>query len=160
MRLFVTVGAQMPFDRLIEAVDAWAHAHPEDTVLAQIGRAGAAPRYVEYARTLAPAAFDRAIREADALVGHAGIGTLFAALENAKPIVVLPREADRRETRNDHQIATARRFEASHPSVIVAWSAAELGPAIESLRSIRAEETIAPEASGPLIDAIARFLDS
>jgi len=35
--IFVTVGAQMAFDRLIRAVDAWAGVHPAVSVFGQIG---------------------------------------------------------------------------------------------------------------------------
>ena len=35
--IFVTVGAQMPFDRLTSSVDRWAASHPTSDVVAQIG---------------------------------------------------------------------------------------------------------------------------
>ena len=40
MKLLLTVGAQMPFDRLVLAMDAWAAANPSARVAAQIARAG------------------------------------------------------------------------------------------------------------------------
>ena len=66
---------------------------------------------------------------ADAVVAHAGIGTILGALELGKPTVVMPRRAALGEHRNDHQLATARRF--SGPGIAVALDehelAAELG---------------------------------
>ena len=56
---------------------------------------------------------------ADAIIGHAGIGTIITALQLAKPLLVMPRQGALRETRNDHQLATARRF-CNFPSVHVA----------------------------------------
>lgn len=156
--LLVTVGAQMPFDRLIRAVDGWAGAHPDVRVRAQIGDSDLATPNLEATRFLSPPDFDRAYEEADAVIGHAGIGTLFAAMERGKPILVLPREAARRETRNDHQVATARRFE-RFEGVLVAWTEEELPARIDELLRLRAAPSLAAEASGPLIEAVARFID-
>lgn len=158
MKLLVTVGAQMPFDRLIRAVDAWAKERPDYDILAQIGPTELSPAHVRATPFLDPAAFERAYDEADAIVGHAGIGTLFAAMQRGKPILVLPREAARKETRNDHQIATARRF-ATFRGVSVAWSEDELPTKLDALSQLRGEAVLADEARGPLIDAIAAFID-
>ncbi|MGE0792104.1 MAG: glycosyltransferase [Sandaracinaceae bacterium] len=158
MKLFVTVGAQMPFDRLIRAVDSWAGAHPRHRVRAQIGETDLVVRHCEAHRFLQPAEFDRAYDDADAIVGHAGIGTLFAAMERGTPIAVLPRQARLRETRNDHQIATARRFE-SRDGVLVAWTEAELPAVLDALVLAPAASRLAPHASAPLLGAIARFID-
>lgn len=157
--IFVTVGAQMPFDRLVRAVDAWAKDRPRGAILAQIGESEYVPEHVEWKKFLSPAEFERAYDEAEAIVGHAGIGTLFAALERNKPIVVMPRRADLRETRNDHQIATARRF-AELAGVAVAWDQASL---IERLGAIdRAKPTLSlrTESRGALVRRIAEFIDA
>ena len=45
-----------------------------------------------------------------AIVAHAGMGTILTALEIGKPLLVMPRRAALGEHRNDHQLATARRF--------------------------------------------------
>lgn len=158
MKLFVTVGAQMPFDRLVLAIDAWAVAHPEHQVLAQIGQSELRPTCIRAAHFLSASDFERAYDEADAVIGHAGIGTLFAAMERGKPIVVLPREAARRETRNDHQIATARRFQ-SVAGVVVAWTELDLPGALDRALALEGEATLAHEAQGTLIEAIASFID-
>lgn len=158
MKLLLTVGAQMPFDRLVRSVDAWARGRAEHSVLAQVGTAEYAPTHLEAREFLPPAEFDRAYDAADAIVGHAGIGTLFAAMQRGKPILVLPREARRRETRNDHQIATARRFE-RYPGVLVAWTEADVSARMDELLALEGAPSLADEASGPLIDAMARFIE-
>ncbi|MCZ7682101.1 MAG: hypothetical protein M5U28_26235 [Sandaracinaceae bacterium] len=86
-----------------------------------------------------------------------GTGTLLAALERGRPIVVLPRRADLRETRNDHQLATAARF-AELAGVSVAWSERELPRALERLAAAPPTLRLAQEASGPLVRRIAAFL--
>lgn len=158
MRVFLTVGAQMPFDRLVRAMDAWAKDRPGHEILAQIGESEYVPSHVKWTKFLSPPEFDRAYDGADAIVGHAGIGTLFAALERGKPIVVMPRRADLRETRNDHQIATARRFEAL-AGVAVAWDPASLLARLERLDAAKPAFTWNAQARGGLVRRIAEFID-
>ncbi|HHH28973.1 MAG TPA: hypothetical protein ENK57_11605 [Polyangiaceae bacterium] len=159
MRLLVTVGAQLPFKRLIRAVDAWVQAHPGHRVLAQIGETDERPSHARWTKFLMPDDFDQEFDGADAIIGHAGIGTLFAAMQRGKPILVLPRESARRETRNDHQIATARAFQ-SYAGVVVAWSEAEVADAIDRLLTTDGSTTLTEAASGSLIERIAEFVDS
>jgi UDP-N-acetylglucosamine transferase subunit ALG13 len=155
-RVFLTVGAQMPFDRLVRAVDAWAAARPAHVFFAQIGDSAYVPRHLEWTRILSPHDFDRRYDDADAIVGHAGIGTLFAALERGKPIVVMPRRGDLHETRNDHQLATARRFEAL-AGVTIAWDERELSQKLVTLA--RPSLALAHEAHGSIVRTIADFID-
>lgn len=109
--IFVTVGTQLPFDRLVTAVDAWAGRHPEAHVVAQVGRSRYRPRNLEYYRFLEPHAFEELFGAADCIIAHAGIGTILAALERTTPIIILPRRAVLGEQRTEHQLATARSFE-------------------------------------------------
>jgi UDP-N-acetylglucosamine transferase subunit ALG13 len=162
MKLLLTVGAQMPFDRLVLAMDAWAAANPSAHVTAQVGDSEVRATHLHAQRFLEPAHFDRACDDADAIVGHAGIGTLFAALERGKPVLVLPRRADLRETRNDHQLATARRF-GERPGVVVVWEERELPEGLERLAAlVSAAPGVAEPArrEGPLFDVIRDFVDT
>lgn len=162
-RIFVTVGAQMPFDRLVHAVDAWASARGlASDVLAQIGPTDAPPAHVEHARFLAPADFDRAYEEASFVVAHAGTGSILAALQRGRPIVVMPRRASLRETRNDHQVATAKGF-AAHAAISIAWDEHELPAVLDRAlaRGPRATDArLGRDASPELVSALRRFLDA
>lgn len=158
MRIFLTVGAQMPFDRLVVAIDRWASQHPEHEVRAQIGRTDLSPPHLRTSRFLSASEFERAYDDADRIVGHAGIGTIFAALQRQKPIVVLPRRAELQETRNDHQLATARRFE-ELAGVVVAWQEGELPERLEGPRARAPTLSLAGEARGPLVSALASLLN-
>ena len=109
--IFVTVGTQLPFDRLIAAVDAWAGETGVGDVFAQIGPTAYVPRHIEFAQFIPPAECAQRMREADAIVAHAGMGTILNALQLGKPLLVMPRRASLGEHRNEHQSATARRFE-------------------------------------------------
>jgi len=108
--IFVTVGTQLPFDRMIRAVDGWAAQNTDEDVFAQIGDATFVPSVMEWTRFLTPDETAVRMREADLIVAHAGVGTIISAVQLQKPIVVFPRRADLGEQRNDHQLATARRF--------------------------------------------------
>lgn len=123
--IFLTVGAQMPFDRLVRWVDEWAGRHPEATVVAQIGPTELAPRHLEVTPFLDPPAFRKLMTQARAVVAHAGMGSILTALELGKPVLVVPRLGSLDETRNDHQVATAQRF-VSEGLVRAAYDEAEL----------------------------------
>jgi len=109
--IFITVGHQMPFDRLVTAMDAWAHAQHRSDVFAQIGETTSWPRYIQAVPFLTPAQFTTRMNEATCIVGHAGTGTIIAALQRGTPLLVVPRKSSLAETRNDHQFATADFFE-------------------------------------------------
>jgi len=105
--ILVTIGTQLPFDRLISAIDALAP-QLEEPVYAQIGDGAYQPRNIEFVRTVPPAEFETRFRAARLIVAHAGIGTVLMAQKLNKPIVMFPREARFGEHRNDHQLATCR----------------------------------------------------
>lgn len=108
--IFVTVGAQMPFDRMVRIVDDWAARAGRSDVFAQIGYGEYRPETIQYENLLTPTRFRKMATEASLIVSHAGMGTIITALELRKPIIIVPRRADLHETRNDHQIETAKRF--------------------------------------------------
>ena len=155
--ILVTVGAQMPFDRLVLAVDHWARDHGIQDVFAQIGDGGQEPEFITWTRFLEPDEFRRRLEAADVLVAHAGTGSILNACELGKPVLVLPRHASKNETRNDHQIATARRFE-EMGHVQVAWDEDELRARLEDFRSQSAAPCIPAAASPELIAALAEFV--
>jgi len=131
--IFVTVGSQLPFDRLIRAVDDWCAQHSTQEVFAQIadpGSRGYYPKNVEWKRYLDPEQFERRLCSATLIIAHAGMGSIISALMAAKPIVIMPRRAPLHEHRNDHQYATANKFQ-SRENVHVALNASDLGATID-----------------------------
>ncbi len=155
--IFVTVGAQMPFDRLIRAVDAWASSHPGEEVFAQIGEGEYEPAHMQWARFLEPAAFGERIASADFIVAHAGTGSIISALGAGRPIVVMPRRSDLRETRNDHQLATVSRL-CKREGIAVAEDERALVEQLDRLSSLPTPPRLSPYASDSLIEAISGFL--
>lgn len=155
--IFVTVGDSMPFDRLILAVDAWMGRNPHAECFAQIGMAGVPPKFMSWVRRLEPSEFQRRLESADLVVSHAGMGTILSALTVGKPLLVLPRSGKLRETRNDHQIATAQHF-ASTGRLTAAFSEEELAQHLDRLDSLMAAPRIGRFASESLLQTLASFL--
>lgn len=156
--IFATVGSQEPFDRLIRAIDEWATSRGRSDVFAQIGNSAFRPRHIKFTKFLEPVEFNRVVREATIIVAHAGMGSIISALELGKPIVVMPRRGKFRETRNDHQVATAERF-GSHGQVIVAQDENDLAEKLDSAITVPGNNPIAMEATPRLISTIRGFLD-
>lgn len=155
--IFVTVGTQLPFDRLIASVDAWAGETAVSDVFAQIGPGAYVPRHLEFAQFISPAECVERMREADAIVAHAGMGTILQALQLGKPLLVMPRRASLGEHRNEHQSATAERFKALG-SVEVADDSETLARKLNTLHVLDAAEPISRYASPRLINALSSFI--
>ena len=156
--IFATVGSQEPFDRLIRAIDEWAKSRGRSDVFAQIGNSTFRPRHIEFTKFLEPVKFNQVVREATIIVAHAGMGSIISALELGKPIVVMPRRGKLRETRNDHQVATAERF-GSHGQVIVAQDQHDFVEKLDYALTVPEKDPIALEATPRLISTIRGFLD-
>jgi UDP-N-acetylglucosamine transferase subunit ALG13 len=103
--ILVTVGTQLPFDRLIAVMDDIA-ADIDQPVFAQTGAGSFRPRHMEWSAKVGAAEFERRFETASLVVAHAGIGTILMAQRHCKPLVLFPRKAAMREHRNDHQVAT------------------------------------------------------
>jgi len=129
--IFVTVGTQLPFDRMVGAVDLWAAQNGEE-VFAQTGPTSREFPHIRHESFLDPIAFDQHFSDARLIIAHAGMGSILSALAYGKPIVIIPRKAASGEHRNDHQLATARRFE-GHEGIYVVWSEDGLGETISKL---------------------------
>lgn len=157
--IFVTVGYQMAFDRLIEAVDAWAGTHPEAELFAQIGPSELEPANMSYTEFMEPSEFKERVEGCSVLVAHAGMGSILTALQYGKPILVMPRHAARNETRNDHQIATSQRL-ATRPGIEVAMDETEIGRKLDHLASLKSPPKISATASPELIERLRRFVDT
>lgn len=156
--IFVTVGAQMPFDRLVRTVDAWAREHGRTDVFAQIGTTDYVPAAIQWTAFLQPEEFRRRYEAAEVIVAHAGTGSIISALQLAKPILVMPRRAALRETRNDHQVATAERFRRLR-SVAVALDETELAQKLTRLDELDRSEAVGPFASRTLLETLRGFID-
>jgi len=140
--ILATVGTQLPFPRLLRALDRIADAH--------------GLKIVDQREFVGPAEFDALAREASVIVGHAGIGTIIGADRVSRPLILFPRHASLGEHRNEHQLATARAVEVRE-GISVAWDEERLealltGPALPPLK--RGDSPTRPA----LLAAIAAFV--
>ncbi len=154
--IFVTVGAQMPFDRLVRLVDGWAGENGRTDIVGQIGQTGYRPKNVRATPFLDPPEFRQQMADADGVVAHAGIGTILSALELGKPLLVMPRLSRSGETRNDHQVATAHRF-LDQGMVLAAFNEKELLLQIEDLENYTHRRRISRECSESLLSRIREY---
>ena len=105
-RVTVSLGSELwPFTRAIDRVRKLL---PDADITWQVG----STEYLEdgqFLRQWVPAEELRAaIRESDAVVMHAGVGSVLVALDEGKVPVILPRQRQHREHVDDHQLEVAR----------------------------------------------------
>ncbi len=155
--IFVTVGSDLPFDRLVRVVDQWAADNQRTDVFAQIGKTDWRPAFIPYRQFLEPAEFSQRVASATTIVSHAGMGTILSALRWEKPILVMPRRHALREVRNEHQLATARRL-AEMGKVSVAFDEAELREKLARLDELKPREKINAFAGQDLLSALREFI--
>lgn len=157
--IFVTVGAQMPFDRLVRAVDHWARTNCRDDVFAQIGMSEYRPSNINWTQFLSPEEFRRKYEAATVIIAHAGTGSLITALQLGKPILIMPRRAALLETRNDHQVATSEQFR-RFDSITVARDEHELIDKLKDIDNLRSEvRSIESHASRDLTRSLQKFIN-
>jgi exopolysaccharide biosynthesis glucuronosyltransferase PssE len=133
--IFVTVGHELRFDRLIQALDRWSSENSKQEIFAQVaelGDTGYAPKNFEWKNFLTPEEFRDKFQQADFVVAHAGMGTIITAMTLKKPLVIVPRKGSLKETRNDHQIATADQF-SRRDGIYTAQDDSDLGSILDEL---------------------------
>ena len=89
--IYVTVGTQLPFSRLVKAVDEWASESGAD-VFAQIGPDENKYESIRAEAFVSPVIADELIRSADLVVAHAGMGTIITASQYGKALIIMPRQ--------------------------------------------------------------------
>ncbi len=160
--IFVTVGSQLPFDRLIMTVDDWSRLHPDYDTFAQIGLSRYQPKAMRFKTSMTPNDYQKAMQASDLIIAHAGMGTIISALELGKPLLLMPRLASQGEHRNDHQLATIKQMTQKFPHIVVAYNETELLQELECYRMkkhdnpsiIKESLTVSPK----LLDAIKSFI--
>jgi len=204
--IFVTVGSQLGFDRMVGAVAAWARARgtgmhgtgmhgkgmhgtgmhgtgmhggthgTHGTGMHAAGTHGTGMHAAEGTRmffqtgatkidlagfahmpVLSAEEIRRKFDEATLVVAHAGTGTIIECMLRGKPVIVMPRSASLHETRNDHQFATARRFQA-RGGVFVAWDETELPTLLDRASTLTGGAAIQAHADQRLLDALRAFV--
>lgn len=155
--ILVTVGTDLPFDRMVRIVDAWARENQRQDVFAQIGEGGWKPTYIRHAEFLQPVEFGEYFNASKIIISHAGMGTILSALFHGKPILVMPKLAKLGEHRNEHQTATAVRMK-EIGNVNVAFDEDELRYRLDHLDELEPSRRIGSSASEGLVNGIRQFI--
>jgi len=133
--IFLAVGTQFPFDRLVRAIDiAVERGCITEPICAQIGKGSYRPHNFRSVPSLKKPLFDKYIRQASCVISHAGMGTIAMVLSNNKPMLVMPRQKKYGEVVNNHQVAIARKFEESG-HILAAYGEEDLPKKIKELKS-------------------------
>lgn len=155
--IFLTVGTQFPFDRLVRALDNIVEdGLIDEEIFAQIGKSSYKPRNFTSVDSLDAVLYHKQVQKASNIIGHAGVGTIMMALENNKPLLVMPRLKKYGEVVNDHQVAIARRFEESG-YLLTAYEVEELPVKVEKLKSFVPKKR--QTQTQKMVERISKFLN-
>lgn len=156
--IFVTVGTELAFDRLVRPIDEWAGRNKRADVFAQIGPTEWRPRYIQWANFIDASDCRKRIAEATVVIAHAGMGTILIARELGKPILVMPRRAQWHEHRTDHQLGTVREL-AARKAIVPVMDEHELAAMLDKLDNLVSADHISPHAPGDFLDKIRSFIE-
>jgi UDP-N-acetylglucosamine transferase subunit ALG13 len=132
--IFVSVGTQLPFDRMIKTIDEWAGQDSNLEVFGQISDGEYSPKNFKFERYIPAEKFSELYMMADIIISHAGMGNIITALEYSKPIIIFPRRVELGEHRNNHQVSTVEKFQHKE-NVFLAETKDDLDYAINEIRS-------------------------
>jgi len=155
--ILLTVGTQLPFDRLVAGVDRWVAGRPGARVFAQVGEGGAPAPHLTSVQTLSASSYDTALRSATAVVSHAGMGVVLAALESGTPLIVMPRRADLGEHRSEHQLEVCQR-QLEPMGVTVVHDESQLHKALDRVSALSPPTRPDPRQLEGLLDGLRRFV--
>ena len=151
MKIFLTVGTQLPFPRLIKHFEQLALSNSSLIINAQISDDTQSYSGLNTYRYLSDLDYLSFFSGADLVVSHAGMGTVIQSLETCMPLIVVPRDHNLGEHRNSHQTDTARWFEADKICPVV-WDLNSL--TLEYLHEVMSSHTKTKHSSGSLDDLI------
>ncbi len=154
--ILLTVGTQLPFDRLVRLVDEWAGLHPGVEVFAQIASGSYIPGHMEYVDYLKEHHYAEVFKKAEVILAHAAMGSVISSLIASKPVIAFPRKASLGEHRNEHQLATCRKI-TQLKGCYVAYEQEELFATLNKMSSLEGG-SIAPYANDDLLETIDNFI--
>lgn len=157
--ILLSVGTQLPFDRLVTALDRWAARADETEIIAQIGPATYQPSHLRSFDFMAHEDFKRLQKEARLMVSHAGMGSIITALELGTPIIIFARDHRLGEHRNGHQMATLQQFR-DCPGVYVAETEDQLLSLLDNAASLVGAKRLTSGAPADFIQQLSAYIDT
>ena len=161
--ILLSVGTQLPFDRLVKAVDIWCGDNESHDITAQIARVNKSsyiPVNMHWKMFFTASEMDAMVMNSDFIIAHAGMGSIISALSYSKPIIIMPRLFKFNEHRNDHQVGTAERF-SERQGIYLAHNGDDLNKLLNEFTSPGASiavETISARADDTLISGLYDFI--
>lgn len=131
--IFISVGTQLPFDRLIKLVES-VFDNRNCELFFQVGIDGYKPHIGTSKETLEQAEYAERLKSCDLFICHCGTGSLVSAVEFNKPVICMPRLVEHREHRNNHQYDASRKLDGSVFRVVD--SAEQLMDLLDELYSV------------------------
>lgn len=132
--VFVTVGATLPFDRMVASVaELKAAGVISEDLIVQTGVGGRTPHGMEVHETLPFDRIQQILRDARVVVCHGGTGSLITALQQGCHVIAVPRLARLGEHYDDHQSEITSAF-AARGLIQVANSVDEMREALAATR--------------------------
>jgi UDP-N-acetylglucosamine transferase subunit ALG13 len=133
--LFATVGAILPFDRLVRTVaELKVRGDIPEEVVIQTGRGGFVPAGIETIETLPFDEIQSMLQDADIVVCHGGTGSLITALRQGCRVIAVPRLVEKGEAYDNHQAQITQAF-ADRGLIGVANTVDEMAAALKAVRS-------------------------
>ncbi len=135
-KIFLTVGTVMPFDRMINDIDALKNQGLiNEEVFAQVGESDIAPSTMSVKQTLTQETLNGHLKESKIAIVHGGSGSMLGAIRFGCIVIAMPRRADMGEHYDDHQFELVGAFR-DMGLVIEARTQDELAAAIVKARSM------------------------
>lgn len=156
--IFVTVGTQLPFDRLIKIMDEIPTKEANE-IIVQAGNSKYTPSSFQTTSNFSRKEFEEIFHRSDVIVSHAGMGTILTAIKLQKPLVIFPRLRKFNEHRNDHQSATAN-YMKDLPNIYIANDKEELFQCIEAAKSAQGIEQTKTLNRASFILRLKSFIES
>lgn len=147
--IFITVGTQLPFDRLLETFVEWFDISGyAGEVVAQVGEESQFTHPdMKVFKTLSSDEYYQWFCQAQGVVSHAGMGGILSCLDHGKRGVFLPRQYALAEHRNDHQLDTAKAFAGQYPTLAFCLDKQAFFSALDALVSSNtARQTPGPQS--------------
>lgn len=158
-RIFLTVGTQAPFDRLVRLIDSWIEVQNNVEVFGQIGAYKYKPKNFRFVEELNELDFNKFFESATLIISHAGMGTIINSCQKNKPIIVLPRLMKNKEHRNDHQLTTVRGLSKAG-YIYPCYDENDLLTLLSNVNQIKVLKRISNEPEGELFDFIEKTLSN
>lgn len=149
----------LPFDRLVLAMDAWAKEHENAEVFGQIGETTLRPSNFNFSAMMSPTEYKQCFAACDLVVSHVGMGTVMAASEFGKPLIMLPRRPELHEATSSHQLDSAQWLR-EQPGICIVDYEDELADAISKSIESGLVPNIETETRDKLISAIYQFVSN